>query len=108
MVSWDSASPKVYKSKIQFDKQSPLLVNGMSVQLNIVTKIIPKTLFVPVEAVFEDNDRFYVYKHTLTGVEEQDVKIGESNDNFVQITEGIEEGDIVYLYRPYQKKQDKE
>ena len=108
MVSWDSASPKVYKSKIKLDKQSALLVNGMSVQLNIVTKIIPKTLFVPVEAVFEDNDRYYVYKHTLTGVEEQDVKIGESNDNFVQITEGIEDGDIVYLYRPYQKKQDKE
>lgn len=106
MVSWDSASPKVYKAKIQFDKQSPLLVNGMSVQLNIVTKVIKNTLFVPVEAVFEDNDRFYVYKHTLTGVEEQDVKIGESNDNFVQITEGIEEGDIVYLYRPYQKKQE--
>lgn len=108
MVSWDSASPKVYKAKIQFDKQSPLLVNGMSVQLNIVTKVIPKTLFVPVESVFEDNDRFYVYKHTVTGVEEQDVKLGESNDNFVQITEGIEEGDIVYLYRPYQKKQDKQ
>ena len=106
MVSWDSASPKVYKAKIQFDKQSPLLVNGMSVQLNIVTKVIKNTLFVPVEAVFEDNDRFYVYKHTLTGVEEQDVKIGESNDNFVQITEGIDEGDIVYLYRPYQKKQE--
>ena len=108
MVSWDSASPKVYKAKIQFDKQSPLLVNGMSVQINIVTKIIPKTLFVPVEAVFEDNDRFYVYKHTVAGVREQDVKLGESNDNFVQILEGIEEGDIVYLYRPYQKKQDKQ
>ncbi len=106
MVSWDSASPKVYKSRIQFDEQSSKLVNGMSVQINIVTKIIPQTLFVPVEAVFEDNDRFYVYKHTLTGVVEQDVKLGESNDNFVQITEGIEEGDIVYLYRPYQKKQD--
>ena len=108
MVSWDSASPKVYKAKLQFDKQSPLLVNGMSVQINIITKIIPKTLFVPVEAVFEDNDRFYVYKHTLGGVKEQDVKLGESNDNFVQITEGIEENDIVYLYRPYQKKQDKQ
>ena len=106
MVSWDSASPKVYKSRIQFDEQSSKLVNGMSVQINIVTKIIPQTLFVPVEAVFEDNDRFYVYKHTLTGVVEQDVKLGESNDNFVQITEGIEEGDIVSLYRPYQKKQD--
>ena len=33
------------------------------------------------------------------------VSIGESNDNFVQITDGLEEGDVVYLYRPYDKKQ---
>ena len=105
LVNWDSSSPKVYKSKIQFDEQSPLLVNGMSVQLNVVTKVIPQTLFVPVEAIFEDNDRFFVYKSTLTGVKEVDVKIGESNDNFVQILSGLDEGDVVYLYRPYQNKQ---
>ena len=105
LINWDSSSPKVYKAKIQFDEQSPLLVNGMSVQLNVVTKVIPKTLFVPVEAIFEDNDRFFVYKNTLGGVEEVDVKIGESNDNFVQILSGLEEGDVVYLYRPYQNKQ---
>ncbi len=105
LINWDSSSPKVYKAKIQFDEQSPLLVNGMSVQLNVVTKVIPKTLFVPVEAIFEDNDRFFVYKSTLGGVEEVDVKIGESNDNFVQILSGLKEGDVVYLYRPYQNKQ---
>ncbi len=104
LVNWDSTSPKIYKSKIKFDAQSPVLVNGMSVQINIVTKVIPKTLFVPVEAVFEDNDRFFVYRGGLTGPKEVDVTIGESNDNFVQITEGLEEGDVVYLYRPYQKK----
>ena len=42
----------------------------------------------------------------LTGSKEVDVEIGESNDNFVQIKSGLEEGDVVYLYRPYQKKQD--
>ena len=105
LINWDSSSPKVYKAKIQFDEQSPLLVNGMSVQLNVVTKVIPKTLFVPVEAIFEDNDRFFVYQSTLGGVEEVDVKIGESNDNFVQILSGLKEGDVVYLYRPYQNKQ---
>ena len=77
----------------------------MSVQINIVTKTIPNTLAVPVEAVFEDNDRFFVYRATLTGPKEVDVKIGESNDNFVQITEGLKEGNVVYLYRPYQKTQ---
>ncbi len=105
-VSWDGSSPKVYKSKIKLDAQSPLLVNGMSVKLNIVTKIIPQTLFIPVEAVFEDGDRFFVYRSTLTGPEEVDVVIGESNDNFVQIKSGLEEDETVYLYRPYQKSKD--
>ena len=105
-ISWDTSSPKIYKSRISLDQQSPKLVNGMSVQLNVVTKVIPQTLFVQVEAVFEDNDRFFVYRGTLTGPKETEVKIGDSNDNFVQITDGLEEGDIVYLYRPYQKTQD--
>ena len=106
LVNWDASSPKIYKSKIKLDQQSPKLVNGMSVQINIVTKTIPNTIFVPVEAVFEDNDRFFVYRSSLTGPKEADVTIGESNDNFVQITSGLEEGDVVYLYRPYQKTQD--
>ena len=105
LVNWDSSSPKIYKSKIKLDKQSPRLVNGMSVQINIVTKTIPNTLAIPVEAVFEENDRFFVYRATLTGPKEVDVKIGASNDNFVQITDGLKEGNVVYLYRPYQKTQ---
>ncbi|MBS1369630.1 MAG: HlyD family efflux transporter periplasmic adaptor subunit [Lentisphaeria bacterium] len=106
LVNWDSSSPKIYKSKLKLDQQSSRLVNGMSVQINIVTKTIPKTIFVPVEAVFEENDRFFVYRSGLTGPAEVDVEIGESNDNFVQIKSGLEEGDVVYLYRPYQKTQE--
>ena len=78
----------------------------MSVQINVVTRIIPNTIFVPVEAVFEENDRFFVYRSGLGGPSEVDVTIGESNDNFVQITKGLDEGDVVYLYRPYQKTQE--
>lgn len=106
LVSWDSASPKVYKTKIKLDKQSPKLVNGMSAQINVITKVIKNTLFVPVEAVFDDKDRFFVYRNTPTGPVETDVTIGESNDNFVQITSGLKEGDSVCLYRPYQKTGD--
>ena len=106
MVSWDSASPKIYKTKLKLDKQSSKLVNGMSVQIHVVTKIIPKVLFVPIEAVFEENDRFFVYRSGLGGPQEVTVEIGESNDNFVQIKSGLRENDVVYLYRPYQKSQD--
>ena len=103
IIFWDSTSPKVYKSRIRFDKQSELLVNGMSVQIEVITNTIKDTLFIPVEAIFEDKERFYVYKQTPGGGNtEVDVKIGESNDRFVQILDGLKEDDVIYLYRPHQ------
>ena len=103
IIFWDSSSPKVYKSRIRFDKQSELLVNGMSVQIEVITSTIKDTLFIPVEAIFEDKERFYVYLQTPGGGnKEVDVKIGESNDRFVQILDGLKENDIIYLYRPHQ------
>jgi multidrug efflux pump subunit AcrA (membrane-fusion protein) len=58
---------------------------------------------VPVEAIFEDKERFYVYLRTPNGgSKEVDVKLGESNDRFVQILDGLKEDDVIYLYRPQQ------
>ncbi len=103
IIFWDSSSPKVYKSRIKFDQQSELLVNGMSVQVEIITKTLNNVLFVPVEAIFEDKERFFVYLQTPGGGNrEVDVKIGASNDRYVEITEGLNEGDSIYLYRPYE------
>ncbi len=101
---WDRNSPKIYKSVVRIEEQNPQLVSGMSVQVNIVTKTIKNALYIPVEAVFEDKDRFLVYRRSFGSPQETTVKIGESNDNYVQILEGLSEGDEVYLYRPYQKK----
>ena len=103
IIFWDSSSPKVYKSRIKFDQQSDLLVNGMSVQIEVITNTIKDTLFVPVESIFEDKERFYVYLQTPGGGnKEVDVKIGESNDRFVQILDGLKEDDVIYLYRPHE------
>ncbi len=104
-ISWDSASPKVYSSRITLDHQDPQLVNGMSVQIEVISRIVKNTLFIPVEAVFERQSSFYVYRSVEGSPKETPVSIGEANDNFVQITDGLEEGDVVYLYRPYDKKQ---
>ena len=107
-ISWDSASPKVYNSRITLDEQNPQLVNGMSVEVEVISKVLRDVLFVPVEAVFENNSSFFVYCHRGGVPKEVPVTIGEANSNYVQILDGLKENDIVYLYRPYQKKQDSE
>ena len=103
LITWDTSSPKIYKTKVKLDFQSPRLVNGMSTQVNIVAKTLRKVLAVPVEAVFEEGDRCFVYRMTPGGPREVDVTIGESNDNMVEIRKGLEEGDTVCLYRPFRK-----
>jgi multidrug efflux pump subunit AcrA (membrane-fusion protein) len=104
IIYWDRASPKIYKSSLALDKQDARLVSGMSVQLEIVTRVIKNTLFIPVEALFEKNDNFFVYQNKFGIPKEVKVKIGESTDNYVRILDGLEEGNSVFLYRPYQKK----
>lgn len=104
-IYWDRSSPKIYKSLIDLINPPANLVSGMSVQIEIVTEVIRKALFIPVEAVFEENDDFFVYLKQGDGAKQIPVKIGKSNDAFVQILEGLKENDVVYLYRPFQKKE---
>ena len=102
LIPWDKNSPKIYQTNVDFTQYDKRVVSGMSVQVEVVSKILPNVMFVPIEAVFEEGGNLIVYQKTISGPEKRVVKIGESNNNYVQITEGLEEEDEVYLYRPFQ------
>ena len=102
LIPWDQNSPKIYRTVVDFNNNDPRVVSGMSVQVEVVSRILKDVLFVPIEAVFEENGKLLVYKVTLTGPEKVFIKINESNNNYVEVTEGLKEGDDVYLYRPFQ------
>ena len=102
---WDETSPKIYPSRISLEVQDPQLVNGMSVIVEIVSNILNDVISVPMEAVFENDKGFFVFVNRNGSPEEVPVTVGDSNDTAVRITDGLEDGDVVYLYRPYQKKQ---
>ena len=65
-------------------------------------------LSIPVEAVFEEGGELFVYRKKLGVPEKAVVVIGESGDNAVQILDGLEEGDEIYLYRPFQPAENKQ
>ena len=80
-------------------------MNGMSVIVEVVSSILHDVISVPMEAVFENDKGFFVFVNKNGNPEEVPVTIGDSNDTAVCITDGLKDGDVVYLYRPYQKKQ---
>jgi len=100
-ISWDRSSPKIYRSKIQLDKQDSEFVSGMNVQIEIVEEVLKQVINIPVEAVFEEEGNYFVYLQTLGKTRKQIVELGKSNDQYVHITKGLKVGDDVYLYSPY-------
>ncbi|MBO7147798.1 MAG: efflux RND transporter periplasmic adaptor subunit [Lentisphaeria bacterium] len=103
-IPWDKSTPKIYRTVVSFADRNPKIVSGMSVQVEVVSKILENVISVPIEAVFEEGGQLFVYRKELSGPEKCFVKIGASSDNAVEITEGLEEGDEVFLYRPFQAK----
>ena len=96
-VQWDQNSPRVYSATVALDGHDPRLVSGMSGRVEIVADVVPDVLLVPVEAVINDNGKSVCYVKTAAGQEKRSVKPGKTNDHFVEIVEGLAEGDQVDL-----------
>ncbi len=101
MIRWDKNSPKIYKSEVEIESQNESLVSGMSVKIDITTAVIKDVVSVPIESVFEEDDRFFVYKYTDGMPIIQFVEIGTSDDNNVCIISGLDAGEKVFLYNPF-------
>ena len=101
-IPWDKSTPKIYRTVVSFGEKNPRIVSGMSVQVEVVSRILENVISVPVEAVFEEGGQLLVYRKTFSGPEKVAIGIGESSDSAVEVRQGLREGDEVYLYRPFQ------
>ena len=90
---------KVFEVKIRVFGDVDDLKPAMTTSNIIQTANYKDTLFIPTEAVFENDSLQYVYLEK-NGVVKQVVDLGEQNENFVLINKGLEEDDIVLLTEP--------
>jgi len=76
------------------------MLSGMSASASITIESVENALIIPVDALNKTSSTYYVYTEydeeadELTGMVE--VSIGVSNSSYVEITEGLSEGDTIY------------
>ena len=73
---------------------------GFSCNVEISTKHIADAVTVPIQAVFRDDEGFYVYRQEGSAQRKVAVKTGESSETRVQILSGIKPGDTILLTEP--------
>jgi hypothetical protein len=102
----DSTSPPVYDAVLALDVADPRMVAGMTVRVEISTANLPNVMYVPVEGVFNEEGKTASFiwvdgKNEGEGyLEKRPVLTGQSNDHFVEVKNGLHEGDRLALSRP--------
>ena len=99
IIAWDPRSPKIYTTKISTDSADERLVPGMTVQVEIIVETVTGAFFVPVEAVYNREGQSFVKVANGMNVEERSVKTGRFSADYIEITDGLTEGDSVLLVR---------
>jgi len=100
-----NSNAKVYEVKILVHEFDSILRPAMTTKNTIVTAVIDSVLFVPIEAIFNNDSVTYVFKKDGGSIVRQQVIAGQSNDNEIIILAGLLEDDQIYLVQP--EKSDK-
>lgn len=90
---------KVFEVKIRVFGDVSDLKPSMTTSNTILTSIYQDTLFIPSEAVFENDSLQYVYLEN-NKIIKQIVDLGDQNDNYILINKGLKEDDKILLTEP--------
>lgn len=91
---------KVFEVKIRVFGEVNELKPAMTTSNIIQTGVFSDTLFIPSDAVFENDSMQYVYLNKNNTVVKQVVDLGDQNENFILVNKGLNEGDELLLSTP--------
>jgi HlyD family secretion protein len=79
------------------DLEGAELKPGMTAETRIFVGELSNVLVVPLQAVSEHKGQFSAFVDDSDRMQRRKVKIGESNEQFVEIVDGLTEGETVAL-----------
>ncbi len=90
-------APIEYEVFVEIVQQSPLIRPGLRAKVEIFTERIDDVLQSPLSSVVRQDEAYYVFVRTASGIEARKVELGTNNEKFVIITAGLEAGEDVLV-----------
>ncbi len=98
---YENPNQKVYPTEVDVDGTHDWLKPGMSVKLEIITDELKDVIKIPLQCVMVDSAETVVYVKRGGKPVRQIVETGGFNDEFIEITSGVKEGESVFLSKPF-------
>jgi HlyD family secretion protein len=97
---WANPNMRLYRVDVAITSKSEQMRPGMSCAIEILADELPDALYVPVQAVFRTRQGNVSFVTRGGSIEPRSVTVGRYNALWVQILDGLEEGETVLLTRP--------
>ena len=97
---WFSAGgAKTYETTVRLVDEVESLKPGMTAVVNMHVDKVEGVLTAPVQAIIQANGSTWCYVESPNGagIERRDIEIGRSNDRFVHLQSGVNEGERIVL-----------
>lgn len=104
----NNSSVKVFPVEINLKKAEEKILPGLTVSCRIIVDKIENVNYLPLEAVFNEGDKSYVYKKIGNNYEKLEIETGMSNTDHIIIISGLETGDQVALVNPFAEENKEE
>lgn len=99
--SWPNTDLKEYEAVIEILDDSARirkLKPGMTAQVRIIVEDRKENVLqVPVQSVVSFAGEYFAYVVTKTGAERRSLKVGDANDEFMEILDGVKDGEAVVM-----------
>jgi len=92
---------KVFPVSIFLNDANKDLLPGLTVSCRIIVDKIDDVLYVPMDAIYTESGKNYVYKKSGGSFKKNEVETGRSNSDFTIIVNGLDQGDEVALIDPF-------
>lgn len=86
-----------YPVFVQIDGDTQKLYGGMTAQITFVSEEKDDTLYVSKKAIVKQDGKTYVYVGDSEEKELKEVQTGFENSTQIEITDGVSEGDVIYI-----------
>ena len=94
----DSSGFKVFEITVQIHKSDSRLRPGMTGKVEFILDTIPKTVYIPLDAVVTEQGKQVVYVKKKDGKRERrEISLGKENDKFVMVIKGLKTGEEIFL-----------
>jgi RND family efflux transporter MFP subunit len=98
---------KVYETEIALLTPPDRFIPGMSATARIIVAELEDALYLPVQAVLKESGAQAVWLKTPNGPEPRLVETGYLAGKYIEITAGLQEGELVYLAPPEERDDEK-